>query len=165
MAKTLQKTLQLQNRKAQDWRSPADEWAAPLFWVLVTILAGAACVFLLLYSLGQPKINPNPGVAAYTPPPGTRLIPLPRKSDAPELAELPPAPASPSSLTALAQAQPTEQPAKHDVRPPIHKRPRAEPNDQPGLAQWNYGYRGGNNGWTNSGSNNRALSGGPKSWF
>ena len=63
--------------------------------------------------------------------------------------------------------QPTEQPAKHDVRPPVHKRPRAEPReyDQPGFAQWNYGYRGGNNSWNNSGSNNRALSGGPKSWF
>jgi hypothetical protein len=161
------KTWQLQNRKAQNWKSPSDEWAAPLFWVLVTMLAGAACVFLLLYSLGQPKINPNPGLAAYTPPPGTRLIPLPRKSDAPELAELPPAPASPSPLTALAQAQPSEQPAKHDVRLPVQKRPRAEPReyDQRGFAQWNYGYRGGSNSWNNSGSNNRALSGGPKSWF
>jgi hypothetical protein len=157
-------TWQLQRRNSQSWKSPADEWAAPVFWALVTILAGAAGVFLLLYSLGQPKINPNPGLAAYTPPPGTRLLPLPRKSDAPELAELPPD--SPSPLAALAQVQPIEPPAKHDVRPPVHKRPRvdAHENDQRNLGfaqQWNNG----NRGWNNSWGNNRSWSGTPKSWF
>ena len=145
--------------KSHAWKPPADEWDAPLFWVLSALLAGAACLFLLLYSLCQPAINLNPGVAAYTPPSGTRLLPLPRKSDAPELAELPPDP--PSPLSALAQAQTSDPPAKREIRLPARKRPHSDPHeyDQRGLGfqQWNFGYRG----W----SNNRVWRGTPKSWF
>src|SRR5260221_12835523 len=90
-------------RKQQIRRSQGDELVAPLLWVLSANLAAAAGFFLLLYFLYQPKISPNPGVAAYTPPPGTRLIPLPRRSDAPELADLPREP--PSPLNPLAQAR------------------------------------------------------------
>jgi hypothetical protein len=145
---------------SRTWTSPGDDWAAPVLGVLAVILAGAACVFLLLYDLSQPTISPNPGVAAYTPPPATRLVPLPRKSDAPVLADLPGDPESP--LTALAQAQASDQPVKRHIPPPVHKRPRGDPRDdaqrKPGFVQqWDYGYRGWNN--------NRAFSGGPKSWF
>ena len=128
------------------------------------IVAGAACVFLALYELSQPTINPNPGLAAYTPPPATRLVPLPRQSDAPELAELPvdlpPAPAS--ALSAMAQAQASDQPVKRDAHPPARKHARVDPgvSDQRKLdyvQPWDSGYRG----WSNS----RTFSGGPKSWF
>lgn len=144
---------------AETWKSPGDDWEAPLFGVFGAILAGAAGLFLLLYWLCQPAINANPGVAAYTAPPATRLVPLPRISDAPELADLPADTSSP--LTALAQAQPNDQPAKPTPRPVARKRPRPEPRDLDphnfGFAQqWNFG---------SSGTNNRAWSGGPKSWF
>jgi hypothetical protein len=140
-------------RKSQD-----DNGVAPLFWVLSLNLAVAACFFLVLYSLLQPKINANPGLAAYTPPAGTRLIPLPRESNAPELAELPAV--LPTALAALAQAQPADQHPKPDSRPPAHPRRRADPNDfdqrRNGSPQLNFGYRG----WSD-----RAWSSNSKPWF
>jgi hypothetical protein len=142
-----------------------DEWAVPLFWVLCAILTAAGGFFLLLYFLCQPTVTSNPGLAAYTPPPATRLVPLPRQSTAPELADIPPTAPSPaltasSALTALAQAQPSDPPAK-PARPAVRKRPRVEPSEHDqrnfGFAQqWNPGYRG----W----SDNRAA-GGARSWF
>jgi hypothetical protein len=163
--------------KAHAGKPRADEWEAPLFWVLSALLAGAACLFLLLYSLCQPKTNLNPGLAAYTPPPGTRLLPLPRQSDAPELAELPadsppPSLSSSSPLKALAQAQPGDPPVKREIRLAARKRPHADPRehadpheyDQQGagfVQQWNFGYRG----WNNTNNNNHVSSGTPKSWF
>ena len=128
--------------------SLSEQWELPLLGVFSVVLAGASCIFLLLYYLSQPAINRNPGVAAYTPPPGTRLVPLPRKSDAPELAELPPDP--PSALTALAQAVPSDQPAKRAARPPAGKRPRIDPaeDDRARFSpdqQWKFGYRDWNN--------------------
>jgi hypothetical protein len=147
---------------AETWKSQSDEWVVPLFWFLSAILAGAACLFLLLYSLSKPTEYANPGIAAYTPPPGTRLLPLPRKSDAPELAELPAEPSSP--LSALARAEASEDQAKRDIRPPARKRPRVDPREydqrRAGYTQqWNGGYRDWNN--------NRAWSGGggSRSWF
>jgi hypothetical protein len=53
---------------------------------------------LWLYSLMQPKVVPNPGVAAYKPPPGTVIsygVPprlLAQYGQPPQLAELPPTP-------------------------------------------------------------------------
>jgi hypothetical protein len=53
---------------------------------------------LWLYSLTQPKLVPNPGVAAYKPPPGTVIsyeVParlLVQHGQPPKLAELPPTP-------------------------------------------------------------------------
>jgi hypothetical protein len=139
---------------------PSDDWAAPLLGVFGAILAGAAGIFLLIYFLCQPTVSPNPGIAAYTPPPATRLVPLPRISDAPELAELPAE--TPSPLAALAQARPGDPPAKPPLRLVARKRPRVEPveHDQRnvGFAQpWNFGYR--------APSNEHAWSGGPRSWF
>ena len=61
-----------------------------IYLVVLVIVAGLGCVGG--YWLMQPRVLPNLGLAAYEPPPATRLIPLPRKMDAPELADLPPAP-------------------------------------------------------------------------
>jgi len=152
--------LKSQTLKSQALKSPGDEWAAPVFGVLGVMVAGAACLFLVLHELCQPRINPNPGVAAYTPPPATRLVPLARASDAPALADLPPDPAS--ALSALAQAQASDLPVKRDAHPPVRKRVRVDPRDDDQrklgyVQQWDFGYRGS--------SNNRTFSGGPKSWF
>jgi hypothetical protein len=131
------------------------------------MLAGAACYFLLLFSLFHPTLNFNPGLAAYVPPPGARLIPLPRASDAPELAELPADP--PSPLTASAKAEVRDQQVKRDTRPPARKRPRIDSRgyDQQKFGfdqQWNFG----SHDWSNNGAwsdNNRAWSGDSRSWF
>src|SRR5258708_12704046 len=76
-------------RKQQICRSQGDELAAPLLLILSANLAAAAGFFLLLYTLYQPQISPNPGVSAYMPPPATRLLPLPRPTDPPHLPILP----------------------------------------------------------------------------
>ncbi len=139
---------------------PSDDWAAPLLGVAGTFLAAAAGLFLLIYFLCQPTVNPNPGIAAYTAPPATRLVPLPRVSDATELAELPAEPTS--GLAALAQARAGDQPAKLVPRPVAHKRTRVEHGERDqrdlGFGQpWNFGYRGP--------GNEHAWSGGPRPWF
>jgi hypothetical protein len=141
-------------------RLPSEDWAAPLLGISGAILAGAAGLFSLIFFLCQPTVSPNPGVTAYTPPPATRLVPLPRISDAPELADLPVETSSP--LAALAQARAGDQAAKPPPRPVARKRPRAEPVERDqrnfGFAQpWNFGYRGP--------GNEHAWSGGPRSWF
>jgi len=146
---------------AKPWKSQSDQSAVIQFWILSLVLAGSACIFLPLYSLTQPTVYANPGLAAYTAPPGTRLIPLFRKSDAPELVDLPEAPHS--ALSAFAQAQTDENQAKADIRPPARKRaPRVDRRDYEqrkldNAQQWDHGYRD----WNNK----RVLSGGPKSWF
>ncbi|HEV3371872.1 MAG TPA: hypothetical protein VG145_04945 [Xanthobacteraceae bacterium] len=151
-------------------QSLADEWNAPVFGFLGVLLAGAAGLFFVLFSVSHPTVYPNPGVTAYVAPPATRLVPLARQSTAPELADLPVVD-PPSPLTAFAKAQPDDQPAKSETRPPARKRPRAEPSAysqrsfgfaQPqrsfGFAQpWNFGSQGP--------SNTRMRTGGPKSWF
>jgi hypothetical protein len=141
---------------AKTWASHRDEWVLPLAWIVGAITT-VGCLFLMLLILAQPTVYPNPGLASSTPPPGTRLIPLPRKSDAPELVDLPLEPASP--LTALALAQPVETQAKPDARPPARKRARAAlPEDIRALGygqQEIYESRGS--------SSTRAYSGGPKS--
>jgi len=53
-------------------------------------LAFMAGIFFSLYWRLQPATIANAGQAAYVPPPQTRLIPLPRKMDAPALAEITP---------------------------------------------------------------------------
>ena len=158
------RTLKSRTLQSQALKSPGDEWATPVFGVLGAMVAGAACLFLVLYELCQPTINPNPGIAAYTAPPATRLVPLPRQSDAPELADLAPDPKSvpASALSALAQAQASDPPVKRDAHPPARKHARVDPGDYDqrklGYAQqWDFGYRGS--------SNNRTFTGGPKSWF
>ena len=76
-------------------KSQSTEAVLPLFLILSAILAVVGCFSLLLFYFSQPTIYPNPGLAAYAPPPGTRLLPLLRMSNAPELVNLPDEPPSP----------------------------------------------------------------------
>jgi hypothetical protein len=150
-ARTLRRAAQI---------SQSTGWEVPLFCVFSAFLAGAGGLFFLIYDLCQPTVYPNPGEVAYSAPQATRLIPLPRRSDAPEIADLPAEP--PSALNALAQAQAGDPPAKHDIHPPSRKHPRADPRPYDPrrfefTQQWNFGYRDGNN--------SRTWSGSPKSWF
>jgi hypothetical protein len=132
-----------------------------LLWGLGAATVVAGCFGLLFMVLMQPDKYPNPGLAAYTPPPGTRLLPLPRKSDAPELAELPPTQV-PSPLNALAQARPPEVELKREPERPTRKRARPAPRPREqreadyARPQWN--------GWRNDWNSN-SWNGGSKAWF
>jgi hypothetical protein len=57
----------------------------PLLAYLVGITAVCLAFASFLHWLMQPVVLFNPGLAAYRPPPATRIEPLVRKSDAPEL--------------------------------------------------------------------------------
>jgi hypothetical protein len=140
-----------------------DEWAPSVFWIVSAITATVGCFWFLIFDLSQPTMYPNPGLAAYTPPPGTRLLPLPRRSEAPELADLPNEP--PSPLTALARVL-----DQHEMmsEPPARKRPRVAAGENERRTsdygqQWNYGYGDGNS--NRASSSPRKMSGGPKSSF
>jgi hypothetical protein len=85
-----------------------------------------AALFLLLFWLMQPKVLQNPGMASYSPPPGTRLEPPPRKSDAPELAELPPVNSSSAFAEAFSSSEPPA-PAKQETRERPKKAAPAKP--------------------------------------
>jgi hypothetical protein len=140
-----------------------DERARPLLWTSTAITAVVGCFWLFVFCLSQPTIYPNPGLAAYTPPPGTRLIPLSRQSDAPALADVPDE--APSPLTAMAQAQVGQKQVKD--APSGRKHPRTVPREADqrpsGYAQQWSGY----GSWEGSRtpSNGPHLTGGPKSWF
>ena len=144
-------------------KSPGDELVLPLFWIVSAILAVFGCFWILLFYFSQPTKYPNPGLAAFVPPAGTRLLPLPRKSDAPELADLPEE--SPSAVAALAQARGSQ--TELIFKPPVRKRPLLATRDNEqrtvGLGQqWNNEYDGwnSNRAW----SVPRKMSGGPKSF-
>ena len=66
-----------------------DDLNYPIMYYLVKLSLFACTFFAFLIWLFQPIIIENPGVAAYQPPPGTRLVPLPRHMGAPEVAEIP----------------------------------------------------------------------------
>jgi hypothetical protein len=148
---------------SEKWTSQTDGSAQPMFWIGGAMLAAGGLFFLALYWLAQPTFYENPGLAAFTPPPATPLVPLAGPRDAPALAQIPSQP--PSALTALAQAQSTEKPASEKPIKPVshqaaHKHEPAAPHqiNQPqwGYAQQNYEYRDWNS--------DRARAGG-KNWF
>jgi hypothetical protein len=66
-----------------------DDLNYPILYCLVKLSLFAGAFFAFLIWLFQPIIIENPGVAAYQPPPGTRLVPLPRHMGVPEVAEIP----------------------------------------------------------------------------
>ena len=123
-------------------RLRGDQSSVSVLYVAGPILAGAAALFLVLYELMQPKVLPNPGLAAYVPPADTRPVPLPRRGD--ELAS----PLSPS--TAFAQASESK-PDSADLPAPGRQRahptkaaPReAAPRQSTYAQQSIFGYRGG----------------------
>src|SRR5712671_7982128 len=69
--------------------SDGDDLNYPILYYLIKLLVFAGAFFAFLIWLFQPIIIENPGVAAYHPPPGTRLVPLSRNIPAPQVAEIP----------------------------------------------------------------------------
>jgi hypothetical protein len=100
-----------------------DAWTIPVMGYLCGYLAFMAGIFFVLYSQLQPATIVNAGQAAYVPPPQTRLIPLARKMDAPELAEITPLN---SSLEALAKVEDTPTSSSNDSSRRGKKRHRSE---------------------------------------
>lgn len=97
----------------------ADERLLPCFWTVGTIAALTFAFWFLIIYLSHPTVYPNPGLAAYNPPPGTRLLPAATPDGCPELAEL--------ELTAAAQTQTSEEhakPSKGAVRKTVRVVPR-----------------------------------------
>jgi hypothetical protein len=86
-------------------------------------LAFMAGIFFILYWQLQPATIANAGQAAYVPPPQTRLIPLPRKMDAPALAEIQPVG---SALEALAKVDDTPTASSNESGRRTKKRHRSE---------------------------------------
>ena len=84
----------------------------------------AAAFFFLLYWLMQPSVVPNPGMAAHFAPPATRLEPLPRKMDAPELAEEPGRSYAAASTADTSATKSKAENRPKEARAPIRKRPR-----------------------------------------
>jgi len=78
-----------------------EAWTIPAMGYLSGYLVFMTGIFLFLYWLLQPVAITNAGQSAYIPPPQTRLVPLARKMDAPELVDV--ADAKLSVLNALAQ--------------------------------------------------------------
>ena len=116
-------------------------------------IAVCLIVFVLLAGLGafggyrlmQPRVIPNLGLAAYQPPPATRLIPLPRKMDAPELADLPPTP------VAAQPERPPESVGKATVAEspkPVARRPRPRPSYEDPASAYAYSGRWGGDRWS-----------------
>lgn len=86
-------------------------------------LAFMAGIFFVLYWQLQPATIANAGQSAYVPPPQTRLIPLARKMDAPELAEIKPLD---YPLAALAKVEDTPTSSSNESGRRAKKRPRTE---------------------------------------
>jgi hypothetical protein len=132
---------------------PSVDFAAPLAACLLVLVSLAGLGFLAGSWLMQPRVLPNVGLAAYQPPPGTRIIPLPRKMDAPELAELP---------VAVVASEPDPTPEQVEVKPVatnppvVHKRPKPRPQPDPysGYAYADHGRWGGGS-WANGGGGGR----------
>jgi hypothetical protein len=141
------------------WKSQSYDGAGALFWYLCSLTVGGACFFFLLYAFSKPTVNVNPGLAAYRAPPGTILLPPPRQTDAPELADLPKEPPDPPN--ALARAEPSESQPQPEARPPVRKRPVVTRERDP--RRYGYGWDFGYRGWRN---NSRAWNGGGlRPWF
>src|SRR3954470_1897561 len=66
-----------------------DDWTYPAMYMAIKLSLFAAAFFGFVFWLYQPNVIENPGVAAYQPPPGTRLVPLPRMVEAPEIIQIP----------------------------------------------------------------------------
>lgn len=115
-----------------------------MLYALSPILAGAAILFLVLHHLLQPSVLPNPGLAAFVPPVGTRSIPLPRDGNA-DLVY--PASPEPSPSTDFAQANESKPDlhasGRQRSRPPKVAPRESAPRQSDFAQQLNFGYRGG----------------------
>ena len=70
------------------FKTQVDDWTYPVMYSLIKLSLSAAVFFAFLIWLYQPRVLENPGVAAFQPPPATRLVPAPRKMDPPEIFEI-----------------------------------------------------------------------------
>jgi hypothetical protein len=103
---------------------PTGQWFRRYLLHLISVAALGA---LGGYWLMQPRVIANLGLAVYKPPPATRLIPLPRKSDAPELVDLTPTPSdgadakldSPPVTTSKATVQTSPKPTAKRSKPKL----------------------------------------------
>jgi hypothetical protein len=95
--------------------------ASSYLGVLLPFMLGVVLFFLALYWLLQPKVYANPGLVAYKPPAGTNMLPLPRKLDAPALAELQPLLEPSPPVIAKVEAGAEESGRESKVQ---HKQPR-----------------------------------------
>jgi hypothetical protein len=100
----------------------------PSFWLIGTIISVVGCFWFLLFSLPRPTVYPNLGLAAYTPPPTTRLVPLPRTGDLPDTPDPAISSYPPSASAAFAQEE-LDQKQTKEAAPPAQKRPRAVSHD------------------------------------
>lgn len=81
---------------------------------LAGLIAIAALLALPVYLMSPDTHLPNPGMAAYTPPPRARLVPVPRKMDAPPIVTASDREdaAIEAALKTMAAAEPKPEPAK-----------------------------------------------------
>jgi hypothetical protein len=100
-----------------------EAWTIPVLGYLSGYLAFMAGIFFFLYWQLQPATFANAGQSAYIPPPQTRLIPVARKMDAPELAELKPLE---FPLEALAKVADTATSSSNESSRRTKKRSRSE---------------------------------------
>jgi hypothetical protein len=126
-------------------RDLSADYAAPIavYLIAFTLVAGLGCFGG--YWLMQPRVIPNLGLAAYEPPPGTRLLPLPRKMDAPELADLPPTPVATVGVEPERPPESTENTTVAATPKPVARRARARAPDNP-MSAYAYGDRWGQSG-------------------
>src|SRR5215510_13493768 len=112
-------------------RDLSADYAAPIavYLIAFTLVAGLGCFGG--YWLMQPRVIPNLGLAAYEPPPGTRLLTLPRKMDAPELADLTPTPVATVSVELERSPENTEKTTVAATPKPVARRARARDPDNP----------------------------------
>src|SRR5436309_14009106 len=92
-----------------------DAWTLPAMGYLSGYLAFMAGIFLFLYWVLQPVTITNAGQSAYIPPPQTRLAPLARKMDAPDLVELAEAKPLNPVLNVLAQVEEATPPPNNEA--------------------------------------------------
>jgi hypothetical protein len=126
-------------------RDLSADYAAPIavYLIALALVAGLGCFGG--YWLMQPRVIPNLGLAAYEPPPGTRLLPLPRKMDAPELADLPPTPVATVGVEPERPPESTENTTVAATPKPVARRARARAPDNP-MSAYAYGDRWGQSG-------------------
>src|SRR5262245_18003588 len=117
------------------------------------VVAGYAAFFLILYWLMQPSITPNPGLAAYRPPPKTVV----------HYADSPWEPPAPSVFLPIRAADPAPAVAKRSVtEEPKTKKPERRPSarqTQPAAQQPNPFW----GGWGQGQASSRGF--GSRPWF
>jgi hypothetical protein len=119
---------------------------------LALYIIGLSLFALWLYSLLQPKYTPNPGLAAYKPPPGTVIIEMPARLlahhwQAPPLAEIESRPEEPKTTVVESEPERTIE-VKEPKRPKAPSRSRERDNPLRDYAASYRGYGGAYQGYS-----------------